>query len=171
MYNSTHRFWKFNNNLTKYKKKRKRTRKESKFNHGGSTLNVFLSSKDDFLCIVFSAESGCSLSGDNARRNNGDPGSVFCFENECRLTRPWLEPALFKWEGIVFCGWFEAPAWWVWPTAKGLGLRVGETGIGEGEGVLARGDNGMLCTDFLRWGDFKLWVRLCFKPARVLGRL
>lgn len=54
--------------------------------------------------------------------------------------------------------------------AKGLGLLVGDGGTGDGDGVLARGDNGILCTDFLLCGDFILPVFLCFaSPCRELG--
>jgi hypothetical protein len=53
---------------------------------------------------------------------------------------------------------------------------VGELGprIGDGEGVLANGDNGMTQTDFLRLDDGDLpdpiECSLCFKPCRLDGR-
>lgn len=55
--------------------------------------------------------------------------------------------------------------WWleeVWfcVNVRGLGLRFGEVGMGEGEGVRVKGDNGILWIDFRRCGDFMLWVRL-----------
>lgn len=69
----------------------------------------------------------------------------------------------------------ELPIWWpeeVWPcvNARGLGLRFGEVGMGEGEGVRAKGDNGILWTDLRRCGDFMLWVRLLWcNPCNELG--
>lgn len=41
--------------------------------------------------------------------------------------------------------------------AKGLGDRVGDEEIGDGDGVLAKGLNGMCPTDFLRFGE---WILL-----------
>ena len=53
---------------------------------------------------------------------------------------------------------------------SGLGLRVGDVAIGDGDGVLARGDNGILCTDLRRWGDLMADI-LCLSPWSELGRL
>lgn len=47
----------------------------------------------------------------------------------------------------------EDPGWCPMGRARGEGDRVGEMGIGEGEGVRARGDRGMWPTDFLRDGE------------------
>ena len=46
---------------------------------------------------------------------------------------------------------------------------MGEVAIGEGEGVLASGDRGMLCTDLRRCGDLTV-CSLCLRPCRELGR-
>jgi hypothetical protein len=44
--------------------------------------------------------------------------------------------------------------------------------MAEGEGVLARGDNGMLCTDLRLCGDLMVCCcSLCLRPCRELGRL
>lgn len=67
---------------------------------------------------------------------------------------------------------FEIPGGWLicpWTRVRGLGLRVGEVAIGEGDGVLASGDRGMLCTDFLLCGDLMV-CSLCFSPCKELGR-
>lgn len=42
--------------------------------------------------------------------------------------------------------------------------------MGDGEGVRARGDRGILCTDLRRCGDLRLCARLCLSPCRELGR-
>ncbi len=53
---------------------------------------------------------------------------------------------------------------------SGLGLRVGDVAIGDGDGVRASGDSGMLCTDLRRCGDL-IVCNLCLSPWRELGRL
>ena len=53
---------------------------------------------------------------------------------------------------------------------SGLGLRVGEVAIGDGEGVRASGDSGMLCTDLRLCGDLMV-CNLCFSPCSELGLL
>ncbi len=53
---------------------------------------------------------------------------------------------------------------------RGLGLRVGDVAMDDGDGVRASGDSGMLCTDFLLCGDLTV-CSLCFKPCSELGLL
>jgi len=49
----------------------------------------------------------------------------------------------------------ELPGWCPAGNANGLGDRVGDDddGSGDGEGVLANGDNGICPTDFRRFGE------------------
>lgn len=42
--------------------------------------------------------------------------------------------------------------------------------MGDGEGVRASGESGILWTDLRRWGDLRLCARLCLSPCRELGR-
>ena len=66
----------------------------------------------------------------------------------------------------------EMPGGWLsWPCTRvsGLGLRVGDVAIGDGDGVRASGDSGMLCTDLRRCGDLMV-CSLCFSPCSELGR-
>jgi hypothetical protein len=145
--------------------------------HKDSNREDFFSCNDPFLGkIVFSADCGCNLSGDKARRNNGELGSqLFGLLNDDLRDRfvGDEDVDVLSWDGIVCWGRFELPAWYIaagWLNARGLGLLVGDWGPGDGDGVLARGDKGILWTDFLLWGDFKLPLLLCFNPCRELGR-
>ena len=60
--------------------------------------------------------------------------------------------------------------WWgaVMDRARGDGDLVGEMGMGEGEGVRARGERGMWPTDFRLDGEcmvLALTCNLCFNPC------
>ena len=53
--------------------------------------------------------------------------------------------------------------------ARGEGDLVGEMGMGEGEGVRARGERGMWPTDLRLEGEWRvlaLTCNLCFSPLR-----
>ena len=52
----------------------------------------------------------------------------------------------------------DEPGWWPRGSARGLGDLVGETGKGDGDGVLAKGDRGMCPTDFRLEGECKFLV-------------
>ncbi len=65
------------------------------------------------------------------------------------------------------CGWRFGP--WPCTMVRGLGLRVGDVAMGDGDGVRASGDNGMLCIDFRRCGDLFV-CSLCLSPCSELGR-
>ncbi len=152
-------------------------------------IALFLSCNELFLCTgwpklcVFCAELGWRRSGDNARRSSGEPGSQL-------LGRPrlFLLAGVSVWlglgldcccPGLYFWVIFDIPGGWriaAWPCTivSGLGLRVGDVAIGDGEGVRASGDNGMLWTDLRRCGDFVLgcWIFLCcLSPERDVGRV
>lgn len=76
--------------------------------------------------------------------------------------------------GLYVWIWDESPAsrpavFWSTIKVKGEGDRVGEVVSGEGDGVLANGDTGMLWMDLRRCGDFTL-ANLCFKPCKDPGR-
>lgn len=67
----------------------------------------------------------------------------------------------------------ELPGWWPVGKASGEGLRVGDAGSGDGEGVRANGDNGMWPTDLRRPGECRLLAAecsLCLRPCSVDGR-
>lgn len=78
----------------------------------------------------------------------------------------------------------ELPGWWPTGNASGLGDRVGDDGSGDGDGVLAKGDNGICPTDFRRLGTLveqdglaacrvleqPVECSLCLRPCRVDGR-
>lgn len=67
----------------------------------------------------------------------------------------------------------ELPGWCPDEKINGLGDLVGDWGSGDGDGVLAKGDNGMCPTDLRRLGECKFFVTecsLCFKPCNVEGR-
>ena len=54
---------------------------------------------------------------------------------------------------------------------SGLGLRVGLVAMGDGEGVRASGESGILCTDLRRLGDFVVCCCiLCCNPCSERGR-
>ena len=98
----------------------------------------------------------------------------------------WLCTYLFFCKPFVFCVSeffylyvcvvFEAPGTW-WAAsgdgkANGEGERVGESGMGDGDGVRANGDKGIWPTDFLRfgeWGVFVLTCNLYLRPCRDEG--
>ena len=46
--------------------------------------------------------------------------------------------------------------WCLSTTVRGLGLRVGDVAMLDGDGVLASGDSGILCTDLRLCGDFSV---------------
>jgi hypothetical protein len=74
--------------------------------------------------------------------------------------------------GLYDCVVLELPGWWPAGNANGLGDRVGDDGSGDGEGVLANGDNGMCPTDFRRFGEWMLLAAvwsLCLRPCNVEG--
>jgi len=102
--------------------------------------------------FLFSALRGWSLSGDRARRSNGDPAELG--SDDLGREKDFLLGVMLRllpgekvWVTLL------EPGWWPSGKASGDGERVGETGRGDGDGVRANGDNGMCPTDFLRDGE------------------
>ena len=73
--------------------------------------------------------------------------------------------AFFKKKYLYVWVVLDAPGTW-WQAsgdgkASGEGERVGESGIGDGDGVRANGDSGIWPTDFLRLGECGVLVLTC----------
>ena len=104
--------------------------------------SALLHSGEIVVDFLPSALRGCSRSGERARRSSGEP-SVFGSADFGREkdflfgVRLCTLPGEKDWVAL------EEPGWWPSGTASGLGDRVGDTGRGEGDGVLASGDRGM----------------------------
>lgn len=76
-------------------------------------------------------------------------------------------------DGLYDCVVLELPGWWPAENVSGLGDRVGDCGSGDGDGVRARGDNGMWPTDLRLLGECRFLVAecsLCLSPCNVDGR-
>lgn len=122
-------------------------------------------------------------SGDNARRNSGELSSVLFGR-----TNPFFDTLfivvwpLGRLPGLYDCVVFDEPGWCPTGNANGLGDRVGDAGIGDGDGVLANGESGMCPIDFRRLGAafegivcnpfavlLLLLCSLCLSPCNVDG--
>ena len=129
----------------------------------------------------FSAELGCSSSGDSARRRSGElvgsqlfgrmdlgTAGMDCLQEGGDWL--WWVVGGLRWAGMVCWGRWELPTWCPCTPARGLGERAGDEAMLEGDGVRARGLRGKLCTDLRRCGDLRDDVFLCFTTCKELGR-